>query len=187
MQKLIIVTAPSGGGKTTIVKHLLSNIDKLSFSISATTRAKRLNEVDGIDYYFFSIEAFNKAIAEEQFVEWEEVYPNQFYGTLKSEVDRIWKEGNCVVFDIDVKGAMNLKGQYGKQCLTLFIKPPSKDVLIQRLANRKTETERTLAIRERKIDFELSFANKFDRIVINDNLEIALAEAMEVVSEFLKQ
>ena len=185
MQKLIVVTAPSGGGKTTIVKHLLSNIDKLSFSISATTRKKRQKEVDGVDYYFLSVNDFKESIKNGEFVEWEEVYPNQFYGTLKSELDRIWRNGNCIIFDIDVKGAMNLKQQFGDQCLTLFVRPPSKEILIQRLANRKTETERTLEMRKRKIDFELSFADHFDQIVINDHLDITLNTAEQLVLKFL--
>ena len=146
MQKLIIITAPSGAGKTTIVKNLLSNNPNLAFSVSAATRKERENEIDGKDYYFISEEQFKKKIADVEFIEWQEVYRGIFYGSLKSEVEKIWESGKQVIFDIDVQGALNLKKIYGKQALTIFIKPPSTEILLERLKARATENRKGLEI-----------------------------------------
>lgn len=186
MSKLIILTAPSGAGKTTIVRYLLEQVPELAFSVSATTRARRPNEVEGLDYYYIGVEAFQGLIAEEAFAEWQEVYPNQYYGTLHSEMERIWQEGKHIVFDIDVKGAANLKKAYPNQSLAIFIKPPSKEALFERLRQRNTETEESLRKRLIKAEEELTFENKFDHILVNDVLEDALAEALQLVRQFLR-
>lgn len=185
MSKLIIFTAPSGAGKTTIVQHLLKNMPEMAFSISATTRARRENEVEGKDYYYIGVAEFKKLIAEEAFAEWQEVYPNQFYGTLKREMERIWAEGKHILFDIDVKGALNLKLAYPEQSLAVFVKPPSKEALFERLRQRKTENEESLRKRLAKAEEELTFENKFDHILVNDVLETALEEAQNVVRRFI--
>ena len=185
MSKLVIFTAPSGAGKTTIVRHLLKTMPEMAFSISATTRARRENEVEGKDYYYIGVEAFKKLIAEDAFAEWQEVYPNQFYGTLRREMERIWAEGKHIVFDIDVKGAVNLKLAYPEQSLAVFVKPPSKEALFERLRQRKTENEESLRKRLAKAEEELTFENKFDHILVNDVLETALEEAQNVVRRFL--
>lgn len=186
MSKLIILTAPSGAGKTTIVRYLLETMPELAFSISATTRACRPNEVEGKDYYYIGVEQFKRLIEEDAFAEWEEVYPNQYYGTLHSEMNRIWQLGKHIVFDIDVKGAANLKKAYPDQSLAIFVKPPSKEALFERLRKRKTENEESLRKRLAKAEEELTFENKFDYILVNDVLEVALAEALQVVRQFTK-
>jgi guanylate kinase len=183
--KMFIFTAPSGAGKTTIVKHLLSKYDFLSFSISATTRAPRNYEVDGRDYHFMSVETFKQKVADGLFVEWEEVYEGQFYGTLKSEVERVWASGKHIVFDIDVKGAVNIKDQYCERCLSVFIRPPSEDILIQRLRDRNTETPESFEKRVAKVKRELTYENRFDFVLINDLLEVALIEAEHLVETFV--
>ncbi|RMG78265.1 MAG: guanylate kinase [Bacteroidetes bacterium] len=185
MGKLIIVTAPSGAGKTTIVKHLLKKFDNLAFSVSATTRAPRPGEQDGVDYYFISQEDFKEKIKQGEFVEWQEVYPGQFSGTLKKEIERLWSEGKDILFDIDVKGAENLKKAYPKDSLALFIKPPSERVLFERLRNRRTETEEKLKARFERAKMELSYENKFDVVILNDVLPLAFLEAENAVRRFL--
>lgn len=186
-KKLLIFTAPSGAGKTTIVRHLLSHFDELAFSISVTTRAQRHYEQDGIDYYFRSEEDFKKLLAEGAFVESEEVYEGLFYGTLRSEVERLWSLGKSIIFDIDVKGARNLKHQFPKEALTVFIKPPSAEVLFERLRKRQTEDPESLQKRIDKAVEELSFEKEFDRVLVNDKLEIALQEAEQIVAGFINQ
>lgn len=185
MSKLIIVTAPSGAGKTTIVKHLIKTFDQLAFSVSATTRSRRANEVEGKDYYFMSVDKFRSLINELAFLEWEEVYDDQFYGTLKSEVERIWKSGNHVIFDIDVQGAMKLKKVYPEKTLTIFVKPPKPEVLETRLRARQSESEESLKKRIAKANFELTFEENFDVVLINDDLGTALKEAEWIVGKYV--
>jgi guanylate kinase len=186
--KLIIFSAPSGAGKTTLVKSVLQKFPgQLAFSISACTRAKRPNEADGKDYYFISVEEFKQKIKKNEFTEWEEVYQGQFYGTLKSELERIWNSGKHVIFDLDVQGGLNLKMKYGRQSYALFVMPPSLEELELRLRQRNTETPESLAKRISKSREEMLVADQFDRIVINKNLEEACVEAEKLVSEFLKK
>lgn len=185
MNKLLIFSAPSGSGKTTIVNHLLEQFDNLSFSISATSREMRPDEADGVNYYFLTPEAFRNKIAEEAFVEWEEVYPNQYYGTLKSELTRIWNQGKHVVFDVDVVGGVNIKQMYPEQSLAVFVKPPSVEELENRLIDRHTESKEALKRRISKAEYELKFQDRFDLILINDDLEQAKSEAVEIVKKFL--
>ncbi len=185
MNKIIILTAPSGAGKTTIVHHLLKSFSSLSFSISATTRPRRAYERDGHDYYFLSEEAFKQHIKAGDFVEWQEVYPGKFYGTLRTEVERLWKEGKDILFDIDVQGALNLQDAFPERSISVFIKPPSSEVLLDRLRKRNTETEQTLQERFKKAQEELHFENKFDRVLVNDVLDVALADAEKIVRSFL--
>ncbi len=186
--KVIIFSAPSGSGKTTIVKHLLSQNEDLGFSISASTRDKRgRNEDHGKDYYFLSPEDFKEHIDNEDFIEWEEVYEGNFYGTLKSEIRRLWDDGKNVIFDVDVKGGLSLKRFFGDHALAVFVQVPSEDVLIQRLTDRNTEQGNALSRRLYKVKFEMSFANKFDKILINDNLEEVLANAQELYKNFKKK
>ena len=187
MSKLIVITAPSGAGKTTIVRHLINKFDFLGFSISATTREKRHYEEDGKDYYFMSVEEFKKMRRRRKFLEWEEVYDNQFYGTLKSEVERIWAEGKHIIFDVDVKGATDIKKAYPEETLAVFIKPPSVEVLFDRLRNRKTESEASLKKRFARSKRELKYENKFDQVLVNDDLKKALVEAEGMVIEFVKE
>lgn len=182
--KLIVVTAPSGAGKTTIVKHLLKTYDFLDFSVSATTRDKRKKEKEGRDYYFLTTKEFKALIKKRAFLEYEEVYEDQFYGTLKTEVDRLWEEEKHIIFDIDVKGAVNLKKKYKDRCHTIFIKPPSLQVIIERLTNRDTESEDSLKKRIRRIKRELKYEPKFDNILVNDVLDTTLKEA-EILIETL--
>ncbi|MEZ5014583.1 MAG: guanylate kinase [Chitinophagales bacterium] len=183
--KLIIVTAPSGAGKTTIVKRIIAAFPALSFSISATTRPKRDHETEGVDYYFLSPDEFTERVQSGAFVEWEEVYPGKFYGTLKSECERLWHAGKHIIFDVDVKGALSLKNLFPERSLSLFIQPPSIEILRRRLENRKTETPETLATRIARAEMELQFGARFDRIIVNDNLETAVAEAVHAVDKFL--
>jgi guanylate kinase len=184
--KFVIFSAPSGAGKTTIVKHLLSKGLPLEFSISAASRKPRNNEVNGKDYYFFSEEEFKKNIADNQFIEWEEVYQGNFYGTLKSEVNRIWKNGNHVLFDIDVKGGVNLKRMYPEITKSIFIMPPSVEELERRLVSRSTDDMETIKKRVGKAIEELKFADQFDLIIVNDNLEEAQNAAFKAVKDFLQ-
>ena len=185
--KLIILSAPSGAGKTTLVHHLMKEVPNLAFSISATSRKPRKGEVNGRDYYFISAGEFKKKIREGAFVEWEEVYKNQFYGTLIAEVERLRKEGKQVVFDVDVKGGLNIKRLYGNDALAVFIKPPSMQVLEQRLRKRSTEDEESLKKRLARAEEELSFESRFDVTLINDDLEKAKKEIVEIVERFLEK
>jgi guanylate kinase len=187
MNKLIIFTAPSGAGKTTIVKHLLNTIDSLAFSVSATTRDRRPNEIDGESYYFMTPEDFRQKIQENAFVEWEEVYPDQFYGTLKSEVERLWTDQKNIIFDIDVQGAMRIKKTYPEESLAIFVKPPSREILFERLKGRQTESPESLKKRIGKAAQELDFEEKFDAVLINDNLEKTLETAKKMVSDFIRE
>ncbi|GIV31607.1 MAG: guanylate kinase [Saprospiraceae bacterium] len=183
---MIIVTAPSGTGKTTIVRHLLERFDSLAFSVSATTRTPRPHERHGKDYYFLDTDTFRKHIEQGDFLEWEEVYDGQYYGTLRKEVERLWSQGKNVIFDIDVKGALNLKKAYPDRTLTIFLKPPSLQALEQRLRNRRSETPESLRKRLEKAKLELQFENNFDVVIVNDDLEVAKAEAERAVAQFLK-
>lgn len=185
MGKAIVITAPSGAGKTTLVKKLLAKRTDLVFSISACTRSQRPNEIDGKDYYFLSPEKFQQKIKEDAFLEWEEVYTNMYYGTLKSETERIWNEGKNVIFDIDVKGAVNIKKALQEQVKTIFIKPPNKETLYQRLQGRGTETEETIKKRYDRSVLELEYETQFDAVVINDDLETAFKNLQTIVDEFL--
>lgn len=183
--KCVIISAPSGAGKTTIVRHLLEKGLGLAFSVSATSRERRAHEIDGHDYFFISTDAFRERIADGAFIEWEEVYPGRFHGTLRSEIQRIWSEGQSPIFDVDVVGGLHLKAAFGDKALALFVAPPSLQVLEQRLRMRGTETEHTLATRIGKAEHELSFASRFDAIIVNDDLERACTEAMDRVQRFL--
>lgn len=183
--RMIIFTAPSGAGKTTIVRHLIERYPQLGFSISATTREPRPHETDGKDYHFMSLKEFRQQIEEGKFAEFEEVYPGQYYGTLKSEIDRLWSEKKAALFDIDVRGAVSLKDMYGGQCMCVFIRPPSLQTLIDRLKNRKTESEASFRKRIRKAKLELSYENRFDQVLVNDLLDVALKDAEMIVEDFL--
>jgi guanylate kinase len=185
MGKLLIFSAPSGAGKTTIVHHLLSKFPELEFSISATTRAARGDEEHGKDYYFISQAEFLHRIAKKQFVEFEEVYTGTFYGTLRQEIERIWKKGKTVIFDIDVEGGLHLKRKYQEQALAIFVQPPSLEVLIERLTGRGTDSTEKLKERFEKAGKELGYAPKFDVILKNYELTTACAEAEKLVSDFL--
>lgn len=185
LNKVVIFCAPSGSGKTTIVKHLLSVDNRLAFSVSACTRNKRANEEHGKDYYFLSHEEFKQRITNNEFLEYEEVYGGNFYGTLKSEVDRIWAMGKAVIFDVDVEGGLNIKKHFGDKALAVFVKPPSVEVLEQRLRYRSTETEETLRIRINKAVHELQYENKFEYVLLNENLEEALVVAENLITGFL--
>jgi len=186
-QKIIIITAPSGAGKTSITRYLLTRYaDKLAFSISAATRQPRGTEKNGIDYYFMSEEDFTNKIQHEEFVEWEMVYKGKYYGTLKSELQRIWSEGKAPVLDIDVKGAIHVQQQYPDTALSIFIEPPGVDELKRRLMSRGTETEESLNTRVNKAAYEISFKNSFDKIIVNRDLETACKEAEQVILEFLQ-
>lgn len=184
--KCVIVSAPSGSGKTTIVKHLLKAMPDLQFSVSATSRPPRADERHGKDYYFLSADAFRKKISESAFLEWEEVYAGRYYGTLKSEVERIRYSGGHVIFDLDVVGGDNLKKYFGDEALSVFIRPPSIAELEKRLRNRSTESEETLKIRLDKAAEELTYSDRFDCVIVNDNLNTACREAEEKVASFLK-
>ncbi len=184
--KLIIFSAPSGAGKTTIVQHLLKKIPQLEFSISATTRKPRGDEKDGSDYYFISKEEFLHRIAKKHFVEFEEVYTGTFYGTLRTEIERIWQEDKVVIFDIDVEGGLHLKRKYDGSALAIFVQPPSLEVLKQRLAGRGTDSPEKLQERFEKAAKEMNYAPQFDIILKNNDLQTACAEAEELVLNFLK-
>jgi guanylate kinase len=183
--KLVIFSAPSGAGKTTLVRHLMQSDLNLAFSVSATSRNRRANEKHGTDYYFLTPAQFKERIQEDQFLEWEEVYKDIFYGTLKSEVNRIWKENKHVIFDVDVVGGLNIKKQFGARALSVFVMPPTPEHLEARLRGRSTETEEELNKRLAKAQRELSFSDQFDVLLVNDDLSVAKKEAVEVVSRFL--
>lgn len=184
--KLIIFSAPSGAGKTTIVKHLLEQDLNLEFSISATSREKRHTETHGKDYYFLSDIEFHEKVKNNEFLEWEEVYQGTSYGTLKSEVERIRNQGKNVIFDVDVVGGLNIKRFYGKEALAVFVNPPSVEELKNRLTSRSTETEEKIKTRIAKAQYELGFADQFDVILVNEDLEKAFDEAEKLVAKFLK-
>jgi guanylate kinase len=184
--KLIIIAAPSGSGKTSITRHLLKSLpDKLAFSISAATRRPRNNEKNNVDYYFIPVEVFQHRIQQNEFVEWEMVYEGKYYGTLKSELLRIWQQNKAPLLDVDVQGGIHLQEKFPQTSLSLFIEPPSLEELARRLRTRGTETPESLRARINKASYELSFKDHFDRIVINDKLEDACAEAEQIVREFL--
>ncbi|MDG1913897.1 MAG: guanylate kinase [Crocinitomix sp.] len=183
--KCIIFSAPSGAGKTTIVRYLLRNVERLAFSISAASREPRGRETDGINYHFLTVDDFKQTIERDEFVEWEEVYTDNFYGTLKSEVLRYWEEGKTVLFDVDAIGGLNLKRIFGDKALAIFIQPPSLFVLEQRLKNRRTETPEQIKMRLDKANEELSHTHKFDYVLMNDNLEKACYEIKAVVEKFI--
>jgi len=185
--KVLIFSAPSGAGKTTVVHHLLQHFDNLSFSVSATSREKRGKEIDGKDYYFFSPQEFKSKIENDEFVEWEEVYHNKYYGTLKSEVERIWKSGKHIVFDVDVEGGINLKKIFGDKALAIFIKAPDIQHLERRLQARLTESEESIKERVAKATIELEKAPQFDIILLNDKLKDTFEKAEKIVSEFIQQ
>ncbi len=185
MNKLVIFSAPSGTGKTTVVKHLLNTNPNLAFSISATTRKKRPGEVDGQDYYFLTTSEFEDKLARDEFLEHEEVYPGLYYGTLKSEVERIWSNGKAVIIDVDVVGGLNIKKFYGKQALAVFLRPPSIEELMKRLKNRETEVEHELKQRIGKANEELKYEKQFDIVLINNILAHTLKETESIVNYFL--
>jgi guanylate kinase len=183
--KIIIITAPSGAGKTSITRFLLNKYPNLAFSVSAATRAARGNEKNGVDYYFISPEEFQQKIQHQEFVEWEMVYEGKYYGTLKSELERIWNNGQTPVLDIDVKGAIHVQQQFPEQSLSIFIEPPSVDELKKRLEGRGTETAESLAARVNKAAYEISFHHHFNMVIVNDDLEKACKKAEEVICRFL--
>jgi guanylate kinase len=187
MKKCIIFSAPSGAGKTTIVHALLKNPDlKLKFSVSACSREPRPNEVDGKDYHFLGLEGFKQLIEEDAFVEWEEVYTDNYYGTLRAQIEDIWRNGNFVVFDVDVIGGLNLKRIFGKDALSVFVQPPSIDELEKRLRHRSTETEEKIQQRMSKARIELEKSSEFDVVIVNDNLDEAIDTATAIVAKFLQ-
>ncbi len=185
--KLLIFSAPSGSGKTTIIKEVVKQISNLEFSISACSRQPREGEIHGKDYYFLSAIDFRKNIDNQEFIEWEEVYKDVYYGTLKSEITRIWDNGNHVIFDVDVLGGVNLKTQFGEQALSIFVKPPSVEVLRQRLEHRGTEKPEQIEKRINRAEYELSFANKFDTVILNDDLDNAIEETLKQIRSFLNE
>ena len=185
--KLIIVSAPSGAGKTTLVRHLLEGNLNLGFSVSATSRQQRPGETDGKDYFFMTSDAFREKIEAGDLLEWQEVYAGSFYGTLLSEVEKLRHLGKNVIFDVDVVGGMNIKKKFGKEALSVFISPPSIEVLEQRLKNRSTDSPETIAKRMEKAKWEMSFAPQFDVVVVNDNLEEARRNIYSVVEQFLSE
>lgn len=184
--KVIIFSAPSGSGKSTIVSHILKLHPEMEFSVSATSRAPRGQERNGIEYHFFTADEFRKMIAEDKFVEYEEVYAGSFYGTLKSEVQRIWDKGHVIIFDVDVKGGVNLKKYFGEKALSVFIQAPSVEELRKRLIARGTDSAEAIAKRVAKASEEMTYADKFDYILVNDDLQKAYAEAEKVVDDFLQ-
>lgn len=184
--KVMVFSAPSGAGKTTIVTHLLKAFNKLEFSVSATSRAPRGQEVDGKDYYFLSVKEFKKRIKNNEFVEYEEVYPGSFYGTLKSEVERIWAKGNVIMFDVDVKGGVSIKKIFGEKAFTVFIMPPSLEVMEKRLRARGTDSEEAIKTRVAKAAEEMTYASKFDAVLVNDVLEESFEKAERLVKLFTR-
>jgi guanylate kinase len=182
--KLIIITAPSGAGKTSITRYLLNKCPTIAFSISAATRSARGHEKNGVDYYFMSLEEFHEKIKNNEFIEWEMVYEGNYYGTLKQELERIWAEGKIPILDIDVKGAIHVKQQYPANTLTIFVQPPSVEELRKRLEGRGTETPENIATRLNKAAYELSFNHSFDKVIINGDLDRACAETEAVIKEF---
>ena len=186
-RKVVIFSAPSGSGKSTVVNHILGLHPELEFSISAASRAPRGSERNGVEYYFMTADEFRSRIASGQFVEYEEVYPGSYYGTLKSEVERIWDKGNAIIFDVDVKGGVSLKNYFGDRALSIFIQAPSVDVLRQRLVSRGTDSAEAIERRVAKAAEEMTYSDKFDRILINDDLDRAFADAEQMVGEFLGQ
>ncbi|MFT3982157.1 MAG: guanylate kinase [Ferruginibacter sp.] len=186
-QKILIITAPSGAGKTSITHYLMQQFPQLAFSVSAATRQPRGTEKDGVDYYFISEAVFQQKIKQKEFAEWEMVYQGKYYGTLKSELERIWNNGQVPVLDIDVKGAIHVQNQYPVNTLSIFIEPPSVDELKKRLLSRGTETEESLAARVNKASYEISFKTNFNEVIVNDNLEKACAEALQLVGDFLSR
>jgi len=184
--KLVIISAPSGAGKTTIVKHLLNSGLNLSFSVSATTRSPRGTEEDGKDYFFLSVAEFRKKITNDEFVEWQEVYKDLMYGTLKSELERIWANGKHVLFDVDVKGGINLKKMFGINSIAIFVMPPSVKELENRLIKRGTESPEKIKIRVDKAQEELGLANQFDTVIVNHQLDKAKREAVKIVTSYLE-
>ena len=185
MGKLLIFSAPSGSGKTTIVRRLLEQFSNLEFSISATSRAPRGVEQNGVDYYFLSAEEFAEAVAADKFVEWEEVYKGTCYGTLRSEMERIWNKGNIIVFDVDVMGGIRLKEIFGEKALSIFVMPPSIEELRKRLEGRGTDAPEVIEKRIAKASFELTKAPQFDRQIVNDDLEVAVVECINVIKNFI--
>jgi guanylate kinase len=183
--KSIIVSAPSGAGKTTIVHRLMTKIPALAFSISACSRSARPMEQEGKDYYFLGVEGFKKAIENQEFIEWEEVYTDHYYGTLRREVQRLWDEGKVIIFDVDVVGGLNLKALFKEHALSVFIKPPSIEILEKRLRARETESEERIALRIKKSSWELSQAESFDVCILNEDLEKAVSEAITQVNQFI--
>lgn len=187
LRKAIIITAPSGSGKTTITNRVLEELDHLEYSVSATTRHPREGEKDGVDYYYITPDEFRKKIQDDEFIEWEEVYKDMFYGTLKSEVERIWNKGNAVIFVVDVVGAKNLKEYFKDNALSIFIKPPSLEVLEQRLLERGSETLASLEKRKGRFDKEMSYISEFDISIVNEQLDRACAEAHYFIKNFLEK
>jgi guanylate kinase len=183
--KLIIFSAPSGSGKTTLARYLLSELPQLAFSVSACSRKMRPGEVNGKDYYFLSIEEFKRKIRNKEFVEYEEVYPDHFYGTLYSEIERIWDENKAVLFDVDVVGGANLKKIFSEKALAVFVRPPSIKILRERLKKRGTDSAKAINIRLAKVEFELGFESQFDTVVVNNDIEIAKKETLNIVQNFL--
>ena len=185
MNKVLIFSAPSGSGKSTVVNHILSGHKGIEFSVSATSRPPRGEEKDGVEYFFYSADIFRLLVRDDKFVEYEEVYPDRFYGTLKAEVNRIWARGNVIIFDVDVKGGVNLKKYFGDQALSVFIQAPSVEVLRQRLIGRGTDSAEDIEKRVAKAAEEMTYAPQFDKVLINDDLATALAEADAMVDTFL--
>jgi guanylate kinase len=185
--KLVIFSAPSGAGKTTIVRNVLKSELPLEFSVSATSRKKRENETDGIDYYFLTPDSFREKVLNGEFIEWEEVYTDHLYGTLRSEIDRIWQSGKSVIFDVDVAGALNLKKMYGNRAIAIFVMPPSAGELERRLKGRGTESDEKISLRMAKAEEEIARAGEFDCIVVNKDLEEATSQAISLVTDFLDQ
>lgn len=186
-RKAILFSAPSGSGKTTVIREILKRFDCFEFSISATSRPARAGERDGVDYYFLSPEVFEQKVQAGEFLEWEEVYAGIRYGTLKSEIDRIWENGHAIIFDVDVNGGMNLKKYFGTDALALFVMPPSVKVLEQRLRNRGTESEENITKRLARSAAELKMAAHFDVTIVNDDLEHAVDETQQVINQYLKK
>ena len=187
MNKVLIFSAPSGSGKSTIVNHILGLHPDIEFSVSATSRAPRGEEKDGVEYFFYSADIFRLLVRDDKFVEYEEVYPDRFYGTLKAEVNRIWARGHVIIFDVDVKGGVNLKKYFGDQALSVFIQAPSVEVLRERLVNRGTDSAEDIEKRVAKAAEEMTYAPKFDKVLINDDLATAFAEAEAMVDAFLAE